>query len=58
MTKQKWVPALFQLLFDFKVLDKVPKVHYLPWMSNQDNLKTSVVSIPYDHFINEINKCT
>ncbi|XP_023935840.2 dimethyladenosine transferase 2, mitochondrial [Bicyclus anynana] len=43
MSKYKSVPALFQLLFDFKILDKVPKVHFLPWMHNQNNAKSSVI---------------
>ncbi|XP_026760681.2 dimethyladenosine transferase 2, mitochondrial [Galleria mellonella] len=31
LKKHKSTPALFQLLFDFKVLNTVPKAHFLPW---------------------------
>ncbi|CAH0728458.1 unnamed protein product, partial [Brenthis ino] len=43
MGKHKAVPALFQLLFDFKVLNKVPKAHFLPWTYTPSTKKLSVM---------------
>ncbi|CAH2258298.1 jg10524 [Pararge aegeria aegeria] len=43
LSKHKSMPALFQLLFDFKILNKVPKVHFLPWMLGQNTMKSSVI---------------
>ncbi|XP_045776377.1 dimethyladenosine transferase 2, mitochondrial [Maniola jurtina] len=43
MSKHKSIPALFQLLFDFKVLNKVPKVHFLPWMFSENKAKSSII---------------
>ncbi|XP_041969892.1 dimethyladenosine transferase 2, mitochondrial [Aricia agestis] len=43
LSKHKSVPALFQLLFDFTVLDKVPKVHFLPWTHSTATKKSNVI---------------
>ncbi|CAG9789335.1 unnamed protein product [Diatraea saccharalis] len=41
--KHKSLPALFQLLFDFKVLGSVPKAHFLPWTYPPNIKKLSVM---------------
>ncbi|CAH2094591.1 unnamed protein product [Euphydryas editha] len=43
MNKHKSVPSLFQLLFDYEVLNKVPKVHFLPWTYASSTQKASVM---------------
>ncbi|XP_047536831.1 dimethyladenosine transferase 2, mitochondrial [Vanessa atalanta] len=43
MNKHKSVPSLFQLLFDYEVLNKVPKVHFLPWTYTSNTQKISVM---------------
>ncbi|KAG7297932.1 hypothetical protein JYU34_018687 [Plutella xylostella] len=41
--KHKSLPAMFQLLFDTKVITKIPKTYYLPWMHPPDKKKASVI---------------
>ncbi|XP_032521507.2 dimethyladenosine transferase 2, mitochondrial [Danaus plexippus] len=43
LSKHKSLPALFQLLFDFKVLMRVPKNHFLPWTYSTNTAKGSVL---------------
>ncbi|XP_072929855.1 dimethyladenosine transferase 2, mitochondrial [Epargyreus clarus] len=41
--KHKSLPALFQSLFDCKILTKLPKVHFLPWTHSSNDKKLSVI---------------
>ncbi|VVC91535.1 unnamed protein product [Leptidea sinapis] len=50
--KHRTVPSLFQLLFSFKILTKVPKLHFLPWTVEQSNKKPSLMD---DHFLYLVN---
>ncbi|XP_075982659.1 mitochondrial transcription factor B2 [Anticarsia gemmatalis] len=43
LNKHKSMPALFQMLFKFKVLTSVPKVHFLPWTYNLDSKKVTLM---------------
>ncbi|CAH0594269.1 unnamed protein product [Chrysodeixis includens] len=43
--KQRSIPALFQMLFHYKVLTTVPKVHFLPWSYKSNSKKSSLVGI-------------
>ncbi|CAF4911308.1 unnamed protein product [Pieris macdunnoughi] len=49
--KHKSVPSLFQSLFQYKVLQKVPKAHFLPW-TFPPSKKTSVID---EHFLYLVN---
>ncbi|KAJ0173608.1 hypothetical protein K1T71_010757 [Dendrolimus kikuchii] len=39
LSKHISVPSLFQLLFNYKVLKSVPKVHFLPWIHQPPSSK-------------------
>ncbi|XP_063367717.1 dimethyladenosine transferase 2, mitochondrial [Cydia amplana] len=41
--KHMAVPTLFQLLFDFKILANVPKVHFLPWTYPTTNKRVTLM---------------
>ncbi|KAJ8714052.1 hypothetical protein PYW08_007672 [Mythimna loreyi] len=43
LTKHRSIPALFQLLFDHKVLTTVPKVHFLPWTHRPNSKKITMM---------------
>ncbi|XP_047033927.1 dimethyladenosine transferase 2, mitochondrial isoform X1 [Helicoverpa zea] len=43
LRKHRSIPALFQMLFDHKVLTSVPKVHFLPWTHKTDSKKNSLI---------------
>lgn len=44
INKNKSTPGLFQLLFDYKLLTTVPKVHFLPWTIPTVSKHVNVVS--------------
>lgn len=50
--KNRTIPALFQLLFDYKLLSKVPKLHYLPWISASAHKNDTVLD---EHFMYIVN---
>ncbi|XP_013184211.2 dimethyladenosine transferase 2, mitochondrial [Amyelois transitella] len=41
--KHKSLPALFQMLFDYKILTNVPKVHFLPWTYKQSGKRVTMM---------------
>ncbi|XP_035449183.1 dimethyladenosine transferase 2, mitochondrial [Spodoptera frugiperda] len=43
LKKHRSIPALFQMLFDHKVLTTVPKVHFLPWTHKPDSKKITMM---------------
>lgn len=43
-SKHRSIPALFQTLFDCKVLATVPSVHFLPWTHPPVSKKVNLVS--------------
>ncbi|XP_059053130.1 dimethyladenosine transferase 2, mitochondrial [Achroia grisella] len=55
-TKHKSTPALFQLLFDFKVLNNVPKVHFLPWTFPATGKRMTVMNINCMYLVNITQK--
>ncbi|XP_053613603.1 dimethyladenosine transferase 2, mitochondrial [Plodia interpunctella] len=43
INKHKSIPALFQMLFDYKILTNVPKVHFLPWTYHQTGKRVTMM---------------
>ncbi|XP_068619021.1 dimethyladenosine transferase 2, mitochondrial [Battus philenor] len=54
--QHKSLQALFQMFFDFKILIKVPKVHYLPWTYPSVSKKTSMIDEYCMYLINITQK--
>ncbi|XP_073950361.1 mitochondrial transcription factor B2 isoform X2 [Choristoneura fumiferana] len=43
LSKHMSVPTLFQLLFDYKILTNVPKIHFLPWTHPATNKRVTMM---------------
>ncbi|XP_026314917.1 dimethyladenosine transferase 2, mitochondrial isoform X2 [Hyposmocoma kahamanoa] len=56
MNKHKSTPALFQLLFDYKLLTTVPKVHFLPWTIPAVSKHVNVIDDNCLHLVNITQK--
>ncbi|CAH2045312.1 unnamed protein product, partial [Iphiclides podalirius] len=55
-SKHKSIPALFQIFFDYKIITKVPIVHFLPWFHPPSTKKSSLLDKHLMYLVNITQK--